>query len=105
MEAIADGRGAALQEALQAQEGLLLAFPEAWARLGQSFTAEIAAGLNPLATGPLDTLGRHLYNQIMRAVRHGDQQIAEDAADLPVAVASGALSLGAHGIRNHRIVI
>src|SRR5260370_2948729 len=52
----------------------------------------------PLTTGPLDPLGRHLYEQAMKAIRHRDREIADTALGLPVTVAARALLLGAHAL-------
>jgi hypothetical protein len=105
MQAIETGRTLAFQEACIAQEELLLAFPEAWSRLGQSFTADLASGMFPLTSGPLDPLGRHLYEQAMKAIHHRDREIADLAVGLPLTVAARALPLGAHALTDRMLQI
>lgn len=105
MLAIDAGRVSAFQEACRAQEELLLAFPEAWSRLGQSFTAELASGMFPLTTGPLDPVGRHLYEQAMKSIRHADREIADVAVGLPLTVAARALPLGAHALSDRMLLV
>lgn len=105
MQAIDAGRAAAFQEACTAQEELLLAFPEAWSRLGQSFTAELASGMFPLTTGALDPLGRHLYEQAMRATREGEREITDIAVGLPLTIAVRAVPLNAHALSDRMLLV
>ena len=105
MQAINSGRTSAFQETCQAQEELLVAFPEAWARLGQSFTADLAAGISPLELGPLDPVGVHLYSQAVDAARHDNTEIASRAAGVPVGVAIRALDLNAHGLSDRMLLV
>lgn len=105
IQAIRNGLALAFQDARQAQEELLLAFPEAWAQLGQFFTAELASGVFPLTFGPLDTVGQHLYEQTMQSVASGDQRMASDSAGMVLTVASRAPALGAHGLSDRMLSV
>ena len=54
MQIIDAGRGMAFEAACEAQQEALLAFPAAWANLGQAFTGDLASGIMPLQAGPLN---------------------------------------------------
>jgi hypothetical protein len=103
MQVIDAGRAMAFEAACQAQQQTLLAFPEAWANLGQAFTSDLASGVLPLQTGPLDRLSQHLLDQAMKAVGHGDREIAASAVGLPLRVAVEAVPLSAHALTDQML--
>ena len=105
MQVIDAGRAMAFEAACQAQRQTLLAFPEAWANLGQSFTRDLASGVLPLQTGPLERLGQHLLDQAMKAIGHGDREIAATAVGLPLGVAAEAVPLAAHALTDQMLAV
>lgn len=105
MQAIGDGRQSVFQEVCQAQEQLLLSFPEAWAKLGQSFTTELAGGLSPWTVAPLDTVGRHLYTQAIKAIDNNDSELSRIATGLPLTVAARSIEIQAHALSDRMLSI
>jgi hypothetical protein len=98
MQLIGAGRTMAFEAACQAQQESLLAFPAAWANLGQAFTGDVASGMLPLQTGPLERLSQHLFDQAMKAISLDEREIAASAVGLPLRVAVEAVPLSAHAL-------
>ena len=105
MQVIDAGRAMAFEAACQAQQQTLLAFPAAWANLGQAFTRDLASGMLPLQTGPLERLSQHLLDQAMKAIGHGDREIAASAVGLPLRVAAEAVPLRAHALTDQMLAV
>jgi hypothetical protein len=80
-----------------AYEGMLLAFPRAWAEYGQEFEEGIATGFD-LFSGPFDQVIQNLFEEMVVALEVGNREIALTAATLPVRVAIGAVDLGASAL-------
>lgn len=104
MQVIDAGRAMAFEAACQAQQQTLLAFPEAWAHLGQAFTTDLASGVLPLQTGPLEQLSQHLFDQAIKAISH-DREIAASAVGLPLRVAVDAVPLSAHALTDQMLAV
>lgn len=105
MQVIDASRAIAFEAACEAQQQTLLAFPEAWANLGQAFTKDLASGLLPLQTGPLERLSQHLFDQAIKAIGHGDREMAASAVGLPLRVATRAVPLNAHALTDHMLAV
>ena len=72
-------------------ERLLLTVPETWAKYGQQFGPGIASGLHPFELTLLDRVERNLYEELEQAVLGASREIGQEAANLPIAVASRAI--------------
>jgi hypothetical protein len=69
-------------------ERLLLALPLTWAKYGQQFGPGIAGGMNPFELTLLDRVERNLYDELEQAALGASREIAQEAVNVPIAVAS-----------------
>jgi hypothetical protein len=105
MQVIDAGRATAFEAACQAQQRALLAFAEAWANVGVAFTKDLASGMMPLQPGPVERISQHLFDQAVKAMSHGDREIAASAVGLPLRVALEAVPLRAHALTDHMLAV
>jgi hypothetical protein len=84
---IRDGSPGAYARITEVYEYLLLAQPETWARYGQRFGPELAAGVHPFELTLLDRVERRLYEELELAVMSSSREIGREALNLPIAVA------------------
>lgn len=76
-------------------EEMLLALPETWAQYGQSFGPAVAGEATPFELGFLDYLERNLYLEMELAVDGPSREIAQEALNFPIRIATRALPLRA----------
>jgi hypothetical protein len=86
-------------------EHVLLAFPETWARYGQTFVAGIAGGIHPFDWTLLDRVQDNLRDEVEQAIRGGSHEIAEEALNLPIVVAMRATELRATGLSDRMLAL
>lgn len=79
-------------------ERLLLALPETWARYGQQFVPQLAAGIHPFESGFLDIVERNLYDELELAALGPSREVAHEALNLPLEVAIRATRLRASAL-------
>lgn len=95
IRAIQTGSPSGYERVLEAYEGVLLAFPRAWARYGQRFDSEAAKGASLLGIGPTEELFGNLSKELVEAAASPSSEVALEAARVPARIARKAFELDA----------
>jgi hypothetical protein len=86
-------------------ERLLLALPETWAKYGQQFVPQLAAGVHPFELGFLDIVERNLYDELELAALGPSREVAHEALNLPIEVAIRATQLRASALSGRMMAL
>jgi hypothetical protein len=76
----------------------LMEFPRSWARYGHEYSIAVARGNELFPVGPVDTIRKQFYTNIVEAVRGTSDEVMLRAAYLPINVCTSALQYRADGL-------
>jgi hypothetical protein len=76
----------------------LMEFPRSWARYGHEYSIAVARGNEFFPVGPVDTIRKQFYTNIVEAVRGTSDEVMLRAAYLPINVCTSALQYRADGL-------
>jgi hypothetical protein len=101
--AIRVGGPATYEGVVDAYMETLMEFPLSWQRYGQEYTPAVARGIEFFPTGPVDTIARQFYTNVVEALRGGSDEVLLDAAYLPINACTRALQYRADGLLSRMI--
>ena len=96
--AIRSGGPATYKGIVDAYMETLMEFPRSWERYGQEYTPALARGIEFFPTGPVDTIARQFYTNVVEALRGGSDEVLLDAAYLPINACTRAIRYRADGL-------
>lgn len=100
---IANPTPGAYEDILETYSEMLLALPATWARYGQDYGPSVAGEVSPFELGFLDYLGSDLYDELRAAVLGSNRQVARDALNFPLGVATDAIPLRATALTSRML--